>query len=417
MRKSYLFIVAGLLLLAGCEENDVEGEGGKDASADSANIRFSFTAPGLAKGIVPIASRLQDRGIRILNKQPKKALRGSFTQNAETIYFEAVRGKESQTWEFNGGPRYEVDVRFVDSTGRTFAAQAGGHSLVIPKWKPGVESVSLKEWDDQYTEAKPGHRVAATEEIRANSPRLYEIVTAAKPRILASELSTELSDPSEFGEEQPEWEAISSLSSSIRQVSETLANDNEYYIRDWDHLNAVIDNPEPIANTLEAQTLAASSTCTHWAGIYSMRLANLLIRVFYPNAMHSSAGAVKACSDIFEYDYSCNHGPCPGGTGMTLLCSDQWTRPHSDTLKFFAGQTPYECDSPYKKHCEGCCDSNYAFYWNPYPIVGVNNNGHVCNNDSKLQFQNVKHNTYQDASDDGPLCHPFRASIDTSACN
>jgi|SRR5690554_3619624 len=57
-----------------------------------------------------------------------EGLRGSFTQNGTTIYFEAIRGEDNpaEVTADPSAPAYAVDARFFDEDGTSFLVSTGG---------------------------------------------------------------------------------------------------------------------------------------------------------------------------------------------------------------------------------------------------------------------------------------------------
>ena len=63
-------------------------------------------------------------------------MRGSFTQNGTTIYFEAIRGEDNpaEVTADPSAPAYAVDARFFDEDGTSFLVSTGGHELKEAAW-------------------------------------------------------------------------------------------------------------------------------------------------------------------------------------------------------------------------------------------------------------------------------------------
>ncbi len=64
-------------------------------------------------------------------------LRGSFSQDAVTIHFEAIRGErnpDAVTKDDPNAPEYAVDARFYEDNGANFLLSTGGHGLEDEAW-------------------------------------------------------------------------------------------------------------------------------------------------------------------------------------------------------------------------------------------------------------------------------------------
>lgn len=103
-----------------------------------------------------------------------EGLRGSFTQNGTTIYFEAIRGEDNpaEVTADPSAPAYAVDARFFDEDGTSFLVSTGGHEL------------KEAAWHQESSAFNPEQRIAA---LTVVSPLVAALQNAEMPFNLALE--------------------------------------------------------------------------------------------------------------------------------------------------------------------------------------------------------------------------------------
>jgi hypothetical protein len=112
-----------------------------------AAVEYEKEAPSLPSAGTPVLDKslaLPD-GYEELTSQ-ETGITGLFKADGQSIRYETRRGPRTPLVLRRGDPAtppYEIDVRFLDSQGRLFLVQYGGHGPVDDSWTPGVIETKL----------------------------------------------------------------------------------------------------------------------------------------------------------------------------------------------------------------------------------------------------------------------------------
>lgn len=73
-------------------------------------------------------------GLTIFYASVEEGVSGVYQEDGTRVYFEVLRGEEMTTWlEDPSSPRWEMDLRFLDTQGLHFYSAIGGH-VIDPTW-------------------------------------------------------------------------------------------------------------------------------------------------------------------------------------------------------------------------------------------------------------------------------------------
>ncbi len=293
--------------------------------------------------------------IEIIEAGIDTGVKGVYLRNDDVIHFEAVRGLpiENARPEL-GEPAYEIDVRIMDADGYVFMSQAGGDGFIDPTWEVDAQKDTWSESAD-----------AADLEQRSKA---FDLAIGMTKKIVELSNNVQTDSPNGLSYYQVEADFTSEIEAIAGLVTGYLSMDKD--VRSGSDVSG-LDN---------------------WGGAYT--------HIVQAHKKDSTGGAyehsgtrsyckVTSTGAQVGYYQRCNHGTCPGGTGMRCYCKGTWSNRTND-LK---GNT------------------NCSTYYNPLSTMG----GHNCHDDTYLQFTNVRRDTRQSTS--GGRCSSWATNINAWSCS
>lgn len=246
-----------------------------------------------------------------------KDTRGDIDVNGMLVTIETKRGKLNPPLARRNdptAPEYAIDVRITDQNGSPIFVQVGGDSPIDKTWSTSFDLAASSSAEERGQRAQQAF--AAVDAVLSQRNDLKFNATLA-----------------------PEQKALSDIRSLIKSalVTDSIAG---YQEQEFPFSGKAACKEIEIAEIWKKSTL-----------------------IF---AEHSGSVAKWKMSTgkIYAMWSACNHGTCPGGSGMSLKCS-----------KSFLNRCGYSMAAP---NCS-----------TPY---GLTKGKHVCNDDTYIQYDAVKRN-------------------------
>ncbi len=257
------------------------------------------------------------------------SLRGIFEVDGRSITIETRRGPLI-SWimrmrDFTA-PLFEIDVRLLDEDGFPFFVQFGGHGPIDGEW------ISEAEFFQSEAKIISKQDAITNQQLFANAR--WAIVSLKSLKFKA-----------EFA---PEYDVLV----GILPLLETEEK----------------NSTENFNDELRMNSSAVSSSDQHYIEIQK-KSAFFIGNTFGEHSATLSKAISK--SKTYQIWSACNHGSCPGTSGMSKKCS-----------KTFSKRAGF-CSSP------PMCSTMYGFF----------SGQHVCNDDSKIQYERIKNNANPSTSE------------------
>jgi len=221
----------------------------------------------------PPASQLKE-GLNVLDAHDASwGFNAAYVKAGRVVYIESRTGPpKPEVYRISDPdePSNEMDLRFVDQSGRTFWAQRGGDSWIDPSWEADTQwgsmlagSTTLAERDLDYTVAQEGAKA----------------LTATLPAVF---------------------------------------QEHAYHLNVFAKLTPITQDPVAVAKAgvdTPYASFASSTSTTLTSYKYSKATS---CAVWICAASHS---AVQMQANGAAVINACNHGTCPGGSGMSKDCA------------------------------------------------------------------------------------------------
>jgi hypothetical protein len=252
----------------------------------------------------PPASSLHE-GLNVFESGAEWGMNAAYVKNGSVVYVQTRIGPLTPEYLRQSDPEtplHEMDVRFVDVMGNTFAAQRGGDEFIDKSWYPDMAN---------HVGVSPADRDAWS----ALAQEASQVIKATVQPEMAEHVS-----------------AISTLGG---------------YVPSRDpHMMAE-------AATLRAQGVGAYTSYTHYGKVYYKCLAGCL-------GAHSAVEAIEWNGSTWDWwVLTCNHGTCAQGSGMTYE-SESSVAGRTDTeSSYFNGEMSGSVST-----VSGGCSTGYSWLTN-----------------------------------------------------
>ena len=295
---------------------------------------FAIGCTSSATNSRPTIDELKPGLNMIDTEDPTWGIEAAYVKDGHVVYLEQRLGAlkpQAYRDEAPNEPANEIDMRFVDETGKTFFVQRGGDTFVDPTWSADI-NMSLKN------PAPDNDRVRDFEMARqAASLFAHAAPPALKPYAFHAEQYAARPAPSD----DPEMiKKVDSIEASRPADS---AYGNYGFGGSW---------------WFEGDLYSKSTSCVFW----------------YCPAKHSGV-AIWAYQTTWQLAVlACNHGSCPGQSSMSYNCystSGVWRSDATLSVETNGGSS-----------IGGGCLTSYS--WNS---GGYN---HLCNDDSAYELWQIK---------------------------
>lgn len=338
---------------------------------------------------------------------------GNRNEAVESVYFEVQIGPDvPEDWKNSSGdmsPRRFIDVRFIDKDGRTFAVRDGGPTPHKELWQDalGLGLVSTEDLEADYTDIAP-RKIAGIDQVKALEENRIKSGTLAAPvRSLKQLVISDM--PKINGVPDDAVRAIWGLG---RAVAKGL-------------------DEQPSPNSLEEQNRINQEEgimprylwgpYTHKATIWEVEVCyDGVCTGVWHSSLERSRGIWGATGWLSAFTgYTCNHGPCADDIKNAWLSNpNQIGTPRQECGSSWAGRwgevkgLDWDCQLAFQQGCSAdeptpgqCGHSDYGF----------NTGQHVCNDDTWLQYKDIKFDTYHDPTTIA-RCHDNIAAYHNWGC-
>ena len=296
---------------------------------------------GPAVGPAPLAEGLT------IQAQSAEATRAAYREGERLVYIQTRKG-EPLAAEYLAAdptlPAFGVDVRITDAQGEVIYARISGDGRDFAEDAPGAP------WSDHTLDIPVARAGIAALSARTDASRAKGPLELAQARAL-----TEVSDALVAGKATDGYEITYGPGEATSAPSE----------------HDIVARPPPDPPTYKQHIEVWQKSCCVPGGHHS------------GTRMDSSANGTTWNNRV---DF-CNHGTCPGGSGMSYVCG-------------------FTSDWREGKSYAQMCSTGYGV---------TSTYSHNCNDDSHLEVIDVRHDWVY-STDDGS-CHDFGANPDPDGCN
>jgi hypothetical protein len=252
----------------------------------------------------PPASSLHE-GLNVFESRSDWGMNAAYVKSGSVVYVQSRIGPLTPEYLRQSDPEtplHEVDVRFVDVKGNTFAAQRGGDEFIDKSWYPDM-----------------ANRVAVSPADRD----AWSVLAQEASQVIKATLEPAMAEHSS---------AISILGGYVPS-------------RDA-HMQAE-------AAKLRAQGVGAYTTYTHYAKVYYKCLAGCL-------GAHSAVEAIEWNGSSWDWWVNtCNHGTCAQASGMTFESQSSAGGRSNTEASYFSGENSGSIST-----VSGACSTGYAWFTN-----------------------------------------------------
>jgi hypothetical protein len=330
-KKKILLLGVGMVLfligIAGCGDNPPTNE------FSTGNIPYE-TLLVEHDEIFPPVSDLND-GLNLLEVSPGKELRGAYVKEVDEVrlvtYFQAIHGDEPNALELvwdPDQPEYGVDIRFLATDGWTMTGSFAGHGYVNRDWAPKNNEKAQK---------------MAESDMRIHDRVMMgDIRDSMKQVIFPERLNEEIR--------------------RIIHMADIDSDPSEWFLPGFNTSTSRTEQTHGVTR----HALVSGTPYTHYTKITKkdafQRIANRW--VVGDHSAVSFRSYRNSNGTLLYRTYSCNHGACADYNSMRYHCQKQFGK-HNIFPPFGTNERTCELEG-----------SGYTM--------------HVCNNDTEVQYANIK---------------------------
>jgi hypothetical protein len=249
----------------------------------------------------PPVSSLHE-GLTVFEARADWGMNAAYVKNGAVVYVQTRIGPLTPEFLRQSDPDtplHEVDVRFVDVKGNTFAAQRGGDEFIDPTW---VQDMSSHV------------------EVSASDRDAWSLLAREAAQVIKATLQPEMAEHTS---------AILTFGSYIPSLDPQMQDE---------------------AAQLRTQGVGAYTSYTHYAKLYYKCLAGCL-------GAHSAVEAIEWNGSSWDWWVNtCNHGSCAQASGMTYECQSSAGGRTDHESSYFTGETSGSTGT-----VSGGCSTGYAW--------------------------------------------------------
>jgi hypothetical protein len=244
-------------------------------------------------------------GLNVFESRANWGMNAAYVKNGSVVYVQTRIGPLTPEYLRQSDPDtplHEVDVRFVDVKGNTFAAQRGGDEFIDPTWSPDMSN---------HVDVSPADRDA------------WSLLAREASQVVKATLQPEMAE---------HVNAVFNTGSYVPSLDPRMQTE---------------------AANLRAQGVGAYTSYTHYAKLYYKCLAACL-------GAHSAVEAIEWNGSTWDWWVNtCNHGSCAQASGMTYQCQSSAGGRSNTEASYFSGENSGSIST-----VSGACSTGYAWFTN-----------------------------------------------------